>query len=891
MSRGNSFVASKIRWRNFMSYGDNETTLDLTGGDLMVILGENLDKKSDDARNGAGKAQPLSAKLLTPDGFAAIGDASLGDIIVAANGKPSKVIGITDHNFEQPIYRIVTQDRRQTLATLDHAWDVLTDMRPPKNLNTYFAVDSGPLQWRTLTTREILDGLRSGHQFHLPLARPLKGPHSKAIEDAHNLGKLVAEHGLTNIHVPEDMNAEQRRMYLKGLLGYGKRGKGTALPTHYFRAVIENDDLATHIKETVWALGGYCRLGTAPRASYLEIRLPLHTGKSDPPTLAIIDVRKHSTAPTRCIMISDPSQLYVTDDYIVTHNSSIIDALCYVIFGKTLRGVPNTDLVHKFVPRKPMYVEFEFSKGEFDYMIERGERPSILRFYRKPKGNSDSFKKRVDRRLVYEISRGKTQTTAQICELLGYDLTLFEHLVANSTESDSFLELRPDKQRDVIEKLLGFEILSLKGKVISEQRKEDKKRLAVASATLETVREANRRIEQQISELQARADRWQADRQQQLGDLDTKITKLSGINYDQEIDNIKLLAEVETEAERITASVQSAKRDADAASRLLLGKQSQERTLLSNLERDEHTLKHMSEGVCPTCNQSWTPNKEEMAQVTARISETKQDQAALTEEIRNLQEEKDQAERTWTTAREEEQQFNAALDEMGHLEINFNTIEDAITAKEQVEVLHKRREELGAESNPHLPSVAALRDQALQPEDESEVRRLRKLIKHQDFLVKLLTDSDSFIRKQILDQWIPNINKRVSFYLRTFDLPHSILLKPDLKIVISLYGEEYALKSLSRGEQTNLNIAVRFAFQDIFEFVNYGLNLLLIDEFIDNGLGPGEARMVLETIKSISQHKGKSIILITHREDIAAQADRTLLVRKQNQDSWIEQIQ
>jgi len=313
--------------------------------------------------------------------------------------------------------------------------------------------------------------------------------------------------------------------------------------------------------------------------------------------------------------------------------------------------------------------------------------------------------------------------------------------------------------------------------------------------------------------------------------------------------------------------------------------------MLDNLQRDEHMLKHMSDGVCPTCNQSWVPNKEELASVTTRIAKAKQAQITLGEEMQKLRKEKDAAEQIWAAAKEEEQQFNAAVDEMGQLEINFDTIEEAIAAREQVQVLRKRREELGAESNPHLPSVAALRDQALQPEDDSEVHNLQKLIKHQDFLVKLLTDSDSFIRKKILDLWIPNINKRISFYLRTFDLPHSIVLRPDLNIVISLYNEEYVLKSLSRGEQTALNIAVRFAFQDIFEFVSYGINLLLIDEFIDNGLGPGEARMVLETIKSISQQKSKSIILITHREDVAAQADRTLLVRKQNQESWIEQIQ
>ena len=892
MKKGRSFVGTKIRWRNFMSFGDREMELSLTGEDIAVLLGENLDSSSEDARNGVGKAQPLDAKVLTPTGWRRMGDLVVGDKVIAADGRVTEIIGITDNPEPKPIMTFTTADGKQTRVDADHAWDVLTDWKPPKTLNSFFEYeeDTDPLQWRTLTTREIMDGIASGHEYHIPLHRPQVAEASASDLDPYDTGRLIEQED-RRLAKPRDYNARQRYMYLKGLLGYPRKGKRSALPDRFIH-MYTNTPLGSEIQEVVWSLGGYCDRRPVGDNTQLEISLqnPYHTWQDATVRIKEI-VQEGPPEPTRCILIRSKKHLYVTDDYIVTHNSSIIDALCYVLFGKTIRGIPNKSLVNKFVSKKPMYVEFEFEKGDYQYLVERGERPSILRLYRQEKGCKDPFKKKVKRKLVYDISRGKTETTDQILELLGYDITLFEYLVANSSKSDPFLKLKPPKQREVIEKLFGFEIMSQKGAVLSDQRKERRKELAVANAELQTVKAGNERIRSQIAELGRRSKAWEQHHAEQVDELESKVAKLEEIDYDEEIENLKLLADIEAEETRLTQQSRQTRRASDDADRIRRMAETAEKAIQEKIQDLKHQIEHMEGGVCPTCEQSWVPDEKALGGLRNRLDDARTEAEAKSKDVVEALLAATKAATADAEAAVERSQFDDMVNSMPELEFHFDTEAQAQAAKGRIGAMKERLEALQAETNPHTQSIDNLRSEALQDEDDSEVRHLEKVCKHLDFLVKLLTDSDSFIRKSILDLWVPNLNKRIHHYLRATDQPHKVVINPDLTVSISLHKEDYTYAELSNGEQTRLNIAVNFSFQDIFEHMNYAINILCIDEMIDNGLGPAEARAVVRVLKDLNAKKAKSVYLITHREDVAAQADRTFVVRKADDLSWIEQVQ
>src|SRR6185437_8774454 len=110
-----------------------------------------------------GRAQPLSTKVLTPNGFRPIGELRVGDFVIGSDGFPTEVVGVYPQGFKE-IYRVATQDGSSTLASGDHLWSVYTrsDRRrgkPP----------------RVLQTKEMIGNLRAAHyhRYELPM---LSGP-------------------------------------------------------------------------------------------------------------------------------------------------------------------------------------------------------------------------------------------------------------------------------------------------------------------------------------------------------------------------------------------------------------------------------------------------------------------------------------------------------------------------------------------------------------------------------------------------------------------------------------------------------------------------------------------------------------------------------------------
>jgi len=185
--------------------------------------------------------------------------------------------------------------------------------------------------------------------------------------------------------------------------------------------------------------------------------------------------------------------------------SAIIDSLCSVLFGKVIRGISNQKLINKMSDKGQMIVWVEFEKGEWAYHVERTERPGRLLLLRKPIDSDEDFKTKAKRKMKFDIARGKTEPTDQIIDILGFDITLFEYIVANSSESTEFFKLSEDKQRAVIEPLFGFTIMSTKAKALKDDRKERNKELAHAESSAEATKQANLRITEHIDDLKHRS--------------------------------------------------------------------------------------------------------------------------------------------------------------------------------------------------------------------------------------------------------------------------------------------------------------------------------------------------------------------------------------------------
>ena len=140
-----------------------------------------------------GRSQPVATPVLTPDGFRAIGELTVGDLVIGSNGKPTPVIGVYPQG-EKDIYRVTAQDGASTLASGDHLWAVATrdDRRRGKPL-------------RVLTTREMIGNLRASHyhRYELPLhSAPVRFPYREIPMDPYALGLLLGDGCLTGSTTP-----------------------------------------------------------------------------------------------------------------------------------------------------------------------------------------------------------------------------------------------------------------------------------------------------------------------------------------------------------------------------------------------------------------------------------------------------------------------------------------------------------------------------------------------------------------------------------------------------------------------------------------------------------------------------------------------------------------
>jgi hypothetical protein len=214
-------------------------------------------------------------------------------------------------------------------------------------------------------------------------------------------------------------------------------------------------------------------------------------------------------------------------------------------------------------------------------------------------------------------------------------------------------------------------------------------------------------------------------------------------------------------------------------------------------------------------------------------------------------------------------------------ETYYDTVDEAYHHKSTLDTLGNSLSIEIESENPFVDQIDTLRKDGLQEIDFTKLNDLVKLKDHQEFLVKLLTNKDSFIRKKIIDQNLTFLNHRLAHYLADIGLPHSVKFKSDLEVEISMYGKEFDFDNLSRGERTRLILSLSWAFRDVFESMNDKINLLFIDELIDSGLDSSGVEGSLAILKKMTREYKRNIFLISHRDELIGRVSNVLKVIKE----------
>ncbi len=569
--------------------------------------------------------------------------------------------------------------------------------------------------------------------------------------------------------------------------------------------------------------------------------------------------------------------------------SAISDAFIYAIFGDVIRDIPNAQLVNKMIRKgQSMLVGLEFEKDDHEYLIERGEKPSKLLFFKKPIADKNDIRARSENIYIYEFSRNKAETNAEIRRIMGMNMTLAEYVLVNSSESAPFSRMKEEERREVIESLLGFNILSQRAEELSDERKDIKKELVSKEATVQATKAANARIQNEIASLQAKAQQWEREHAREIEDIRDTIAALEQVDVATEIEVITLIQEVQTQLKELQARQQvhatelrMTKADLDRYKNLYDQAQ-------TNIDRHVDTLAQIEKSLCPTCNQHWVARPEQRNRIMNDLEVCRQDQHKHLKNQQVAAELLEQMLQGNAALLDERKVLDEQMAELNEIPLTFDSLQEAGAAEANLKSLRDSLEVIIQETNPHTDAIAGLKENALQAVDEDELRELRRLVEHYNLLITLLTSNDSFLRKTIIIRWMPRLNQRIAHYLVLLQLPHRVKFNPDLTLSITDYGQEFAWNGLSKGQRQRVTIALNLAFQDVFEMMNFKTNILMVDELIDNGICQRGAENSVEILRDKVQRRGKNVLLVTHRQDIASQIPNQLLVKMKHKQSWIE---
>ena len=528
-----------------------------------------------------------------------------------------------------------------------------------------------------------------------------------------------------------------------------------------------------------------------------------------------------------------------------TGKTTIINALSYALYGQALSNIRKDNLVNK-TNSKGMLVSVDFSVNGQEYRIERGRKPNTLKFY----VNNEE-------KAATDEAQGDSRETQDAIEcVIGMSHDMFKHILALNTYTEPFLSLKANDQRVIIEQLLGITLLSERADRIKELNRETKDLISQEEMRIRAVQEANKRIEEQIESLKKRQTLWLKKQKEDCGSLQSAIASLEHINIDLEI-----------QSHRDLELYYVKKKQLDEANRWIKSIVSDDAKIEKQIKQLKKELESLDDHKCYACGQDIHDHKQD---------EIKQEKQKMLQELA-LQ---------LLANNTQEMDHTDTITKLGELGIAptvfYDTLEMALNHRNSLETLRKDLTTRSTEVDPYGEQIVDMEQQALQSVTYDTLNELTRLQDHQDFLLKLLTSKDSFVRKKIIEQNLSYLNQRLTHYLDRIGLPHTVKFQNDLTVMIEELGRELDFDNLSRGERNRLILSMSWAFRDVWESLYSPINLLFIDELIDNGLDTQGVENALALLKKMSRERHKSIWLVSHRDELAGRVENILRVVKEN---------
>ena len=535
--------------------------------------------------------------------------------------------------------------------------------------------------------------------------------------------------------------------------------------------------------------------------------------------------------------------------------STLLNALVYALYDRAVSKISKDKLINN-INKKGMEVTLNF-------IAENGKTYRIHRA-RKLKPGADGnavslFEDGVD------ISVDSAGTNKKIEDIIGIPYELFIRIVVFSASHTPFLDLptthtSAPNQKDLIEELFGLTIVSAKAEVLKAHIKDTKMSLDHKKARQAQLAKDHERHNTLVESALRRVDAWTVSNAAAIEQLLVKLEKVSNIDLDAEQALHAILSKLSDESDILTSELATERKALKAL------------TAAATKVQDE--LVCLRSAKCPYCLQDFAHAQVKIASKDLQLAELKAEIdlgagaiAALEEQLKKTNE-----------------SYDASA-----VNVKVTNLKELLLISSQSLQFNQKITELGGAENPFVEAHQELVHTVLDPINFDDINALTVELEHQQFLLKLLTKSDSFVRKSLLNKNIPFLNIRLQYYLSMLGMPHTIVFTHEMTANISQFGNELDFGNLSTGQRARVDFALSVAFKEVRERLHGRTNICMFDEVLDFGLDGVGVRACAHMIKQIAKAEGLSMYIISHRNEIDSVFDAKMVVQLSKGFSYIRE--
>lgn len=511
--------------------------------------------------------------------------------------------------------------------------------------------------------------------------------------------------------------------------------------------------------------------------------------------------------------------------------STMIDALCFGLYGKPFRSIPKNGLVNS-VNGKQCEVQIDFASNGKQYRVVRGIKPTKFEIYCDDVlVNQDAALRDYQQVLENQILMMTFKTFTQI-------------VILGSTAYTPFMQLSTGARREVIEDILDIGIFSAMSQMLKTRIQENKDQRAIVDAEIKAKKERAAGLQRLISVLSEKRTEEETGIRAELSELEKEIKHI-----EDEIDQLI------SENDALTTKLAKHQQLVDASNKIL-----------SDVSAREASMKIVSNQVaffndndeCPTCSQTIaSEHKQSMVgALTVQMEESKK----KIDDYKNMRQ----------LIKEKLDANAVTLNRVSQNNVQLAALRAKCTALQNRQLsCINRLQTMGDDSTdvdtPRNDLRQVAKEAASLVERRKELSEQTQMQEHASMLLR-----DTGIKTAIIKEYLPLINRYLNKYLDDMQMGVEFVLDENfVETVKSRYRDDFAYGNFSEGERLRLDLAIILTWRKIAELKNStSCNLLILDEILVGRLDEQNINSVLELIQDLASH-GANIFAIAHGDTVS----------------------